>query len=72
MAVDSHAVTKISQSKFVAGAQCLKRLYWQVHETEVAAQPDASAEAITGAREGAREAWVSFDKTRYASRFENI
>jgi predicted RecB family nuclease len=30
----------------VAGVQCLKRLYWQVHEPELAAEPDASAYAI--------------------------
>jgi len=37
---------KISKSKFVAGVQCLKRLYWQVHEQRLAAKPDASAVAI--------------------------
>jgi len=37
---------RISKSKFVAGCQCLKRLYWQVHEPQLAAQPDAAAEAI--------------------------
>jgi len=37
---------RISKSKFVAGVQCLKRLYWQVHEPELAAQPDAANEAI--------------------------
>src|SRR5450631_646828 len=37
---------KISKSKFVAGAQCLKRLYWQVHEPELAGVPDAAAVAI--------------------------
>jgi len=37
---------RISKSKFVAGVQCLKRLYWQVHEPELAAQPDAATEAI--------------------------
>lgn len=37
---------KISKSKFVAGVQCLKRLYWQVHEPGLAAEPDASAEAM--------------------------
>jgi hypothetical protein len=37
---------RISKSKFVAGVQCLKRLYWQVHEPELAAQPNAAAEAI--------------------------
>jgi Domain of unknown function(DUF2779) len=36
----------ISKSKFVAGVQCLKRLYWQVHEPELAAEPDAAGEAI--------------------------
>jgi hypothetical protein len=37
---------KLSKSRFVAGVQCLKRLYWQVHEPELAAEPDASAYAI--------------------------
>src|SRR2546427_6754794 len=37
---------KISKSKFVAGVQCLKRLYWLVHEPELAAQTDAANEAI--------------------------
>src|ERR1039458_10058430 len=37
---------RISKSKFVAGRQCLKRLYWQVHEPELAAQPDAATEVI--------------------------
>jgi predicted RecB family nuclease len=37
---------KISKSKFVAGCQCLKRLYLQVHEPELAAEPDAAAGAI--------------------------
>jgi hypothetical protein len=27
---------RISKSKFVAGCQCLKHLYWQVHEPELA------------------------------------
>lgn len=27
---------KLSKSRFVAGCQCLKRLYWQVHEPELA------------------------------------
>ena len=36
----------ISKSKYVAGVQCLKRLYWQVHEPELAAQPEASDCAI--------------------------
>ena len=37
---------KISKSKFVAGLQCLKRLYFQVHEPGLAAEPDASDYAI--------------------------
>jgi hypothetical protein len=39
------SAVRISKSKFVAGLQCLKRLYWQVHEPELAAEPDASDEA---------------------------
>ena len=30
----------------MAGRQCLKRLYFQVHEPELAAEPDAASEAI--------------------------
>src|SRR5438552_997321 len=37
---------EISKSKFVAGCQCLKRLYWQVHAPELAAEPNAADEAI--------------------------
>lgn len=37
---------RISKSKFVAGCQCLKRLYLQVHEPELAAEPDDAVEAI--------------------------
>ena len=37
---------KISKSKFVAGCQCLKRLYFQVHQPELAVEPDASDYAI--------------------------
>jgi predicted RecB family nuclease len=36
----------LSKSKFVAGCQCLKRLYFQVHEPELAAESDSAAEAI--------------------------
>jgi predicted RecB family nuclease len=36
----------VSKSKFLAGCQCLKRLYWQVHEPELAGVPDAAAVAI--------------------------
>jgi predicted RecB family nuclease len=37
---------RISKSKFVAGCQCLKRLYFQVYQPELAAEPDDSVEAI--------------------------
>jgi predicted RecB family nuclease len=37
---------RLSKSKFVAGCQCLKRLYLQVHEPELTAEADAAAEAI--------------------------
>ena len=37
---------KLSKSKFVAGCQCLKRLYLQVHEPNLAAEPDGAAAAI--------------------------
>jgi hypothetical protein len=36
----------LTKSKFVAGCQCLKRLYFQVHQPEVAAEPDDAAAAI--------------------------
>jgi predicted RecB family nuclease len=38
--------TRISKSKFVAGCQCLKRLYWQVHQPELAALPSVADQAI--------------------------
>jgi predicted RecB family nuclease len=38
--------TKISKSKFCAGVQCLKRLYLQVHQPELAAEPSDATEAI--------------------------
>jgi predicted RecB family nuclease len=37
---------KISKSKFIAGAQCLKRLYLLVHEPQLAAQTNGADEAI--------------------------
>jgi hypothetical protein len=37
---------KLSKSRFVAGCQCLKRLYLQVHEPELAAEPDGAVSAI--------------------------
>lgn len=38
--------TILSKSRFVAGCQCLKRLYLQVHQPELAAQPDGAGDAI--------------------------
>jgi predicted RecB family nuclease len=37
---------RISKSKFVAGCQCVKRLYWLVHQPELGEQPGAADEAI--------------------------
>jgi len=37
---------RLSKSKFVAGCQCLKRLYLLVHEPELAVAPDAADRAI--------------------------
>ena len=44
--VNNSEPMRISKSRFMAGVQCLKRLYWQVHEPELAAEPDAAMEAI--------------------------
>ena len=37
---------RLSKSNFLAGCQCLKRLYLQVHGPELAAKPGAAEEAI--------------------------
>lgn len=37
---------RLSKSKYIAGCQCVKRLYFQVHQPELAAEPDDSADAI--------------------------
>jgi hypothetical protein len=36
----------ISKSKFIAGMQCLKRLYFTVHSAELAVKPDESSQSI--------------------------
>ena len=47
MQEEARSVTiELSKSKFMAGRQCLKRLHFQVHQPELAAQPDAAGEAI--------------------------
>lgn len=37
---------RISKSEFVAGVQCLKRLYWEVHQPGLAARSDGANQAI--------------------------
>jgi hypothetical protein len=37
---------RISKSKFVAGVQCVKRLYFQVHQPELATGSTDSTEAV--------------------------
>src|SRR5437868_10090729 len=37
---------KLSKSKFMAGVQCLKRLYLLVHKSELAGEPDPAGQAI--------------------------
>jgi len=37
---------RLSKSRFVAGVQCLKRLYLQVYRPDLAAEPDEGAVAI--------------------------
>jgi hypothetical protein len=39
------APVRLSKSKFVAGVQCLKRLYYQIHQPELAEQPDEIQQA---------------------------
>jgi uncharacterized protein DUF2779 len=39
-------IMRISKSKFIAGCQCAKRLYFQVHSPELAAELDAADQAI--------------------------
>ena len=58
---------KPSKSRFVAGCQCLKRLYWQVHEPELAAEPDAATEAIIQQGREARFSLVWFGEHRELS-----
>src|SRR6266403_453338 len=36
----------ITKTKFLAGTQCLKRLYFTVHAPELAVQPDESSQSI--------------------------
>src|SRR6476660_1842982 len=39
------ALIRISKSKFVAGIQCLKRLYLEIHQPELAEAADEGQEA---------------------------
>jgi hypothetical protein len=36
----------LSKSKFIAGLQCLKRLYLEVHQPELASEPDEQSKAV--------------------------
>lgn len=36
----------LSRSRFMAGCQCLKRLYWQVHARHLAAEPDEATRHV--------------------------
>ena len=36
----------LSKSRFIAGWQCLKRLYLEVHQPELAAEPDEQSMAV--------------------------
>jgi len=47
----------LTKSKFIAGEQCLKRLYLLVHEPELGAQPDDSDDSII--EQGLRHACTS-------------
>jgi hypothetical protein len=42
----SEVKARQSKSRFVAGVQCLKRLYLQVYEPELGAEPDEATEGI--------------------------
>lgn len=46
--VADQETVRLSKSRFVAGCQCLRRLYWQVREPKLAAEMDASSKAIIG------------------------
>jgi len=46
MKVAERSRVNLSKSKFVAGVQCLKRLYLQVHAPELAGEPDEATLAV--------------------------
>jgi len=41
----------LSKSRFIAGWQCLKRLYLEVHQPELAAEPDRQSLAVIEQRQ---------------------
>jgi predicted RecB family nuclease len=43
---EAFPLSRLNKSRFLVGAQCLKRLYLLVHQPELAAKVDAAAEAI--------------------------
>src|SRR6516162_8732570 len=46
MQSSSEFEVRLSKSRFVAGVQCLKRLYLQVYEPGLSAEPDEATDAI--------------------------
>src|SRR5215510_1684257 len=42
----SATAARLSKSKFLAGVQCLKRIYLEVHSPQLASPPDASTQAM--------------------------
>ncbi len=46
MLTNSASQPRLSKSKFLAGLQCHKRLYLEVHQPSLAAKPDAATQAI--------------------------
>ena len=44
--LSSATAPRFSKSKFLAGLQCLKRVYLEVHHPQLASQPDASTQAM--------------------------
>lgn len=46
MPKEQSGLPNLSKSKFVAGCQCLKRLWWQVYERELAGETDEIQEAM--------------------------
>ena len=46
MILDRNGSTRLSKSRFLAGLQCLKRLYLEVHQPELAGEIDEGQQTI--------------------------